>query len=442
MERLRARDSNRNEARAENESEKERSEDEAVKSDYCIVAPIDYCGPVGRSVRHFFLKLIEVGQPILVLLQRKRTPFLTKCMKGASFLGTEDFLGLWLVFLQLCVNTHLARMYIILMAISMFSVGYFKAVLRLPRPRLPLVKPLELAQDWALPSNHATIASCLPMYVWIYSYIHSAALGLSSIQVVGIFIVMCSWSFSVMFSRIYIGIHSPADVVTGGILGCFLLSVFLQIDKQLDSLISQESAPWIFFLLVIFLCRLYPSVESTDPGLSDGISVLGVAFGQVLARSLSTGPILPAVLEETAALSAQIILLNCFIRMLLAGILAGSCEFLLKPLLYSVFSSFYDVFGLDFYSGSKERKRAFKDPQLRYAKHLTQSFRIPEINLEGSKDESQTEILSRLADPHFTPSCKWNIDLPVKFTIYSILMYSIVEILPVGLGFIPKHLLQ
>ncbi|CBY37420.1 unnamed protein product, partial [Oikopleura dioica] len=69
-------------------------------------------------------------------------------------------------------------------------------------------------------------------------------------------------------------------------------------------------------------------------------------------------------------------------------------------------------------------------------------FRIPPINLEGSKDESQSEILSRLADPHFTPSSKWNIDLPVKFTIYSILMYSIVEILPVGLVFIPKHLLQ
>lgn len=60
MERLRARDSNRNEARSGNESEKERSEDKVVKSDYCIVAPIDYCGTVGRSVRHFFLALIEV----------------------------------------------------------------------------------------------------------------------------------------------------------------------------------------------------------------------------------------------------------------------------------------------------------------------------------------------------------------------------------------------
>lgn len=69
---------------------------------------------------------IQVGQPILVLLQRKRTPLMTHCMKAASFLGTEDFLGLWLTFLQLCVNSQLARMYSILMAISMFSVGYFK----------------------------------------------------------------------------------------------------------------------------------------------------------------------------------------------------------------------------------------------------------------------------------------------------------------------------
>ena len=72
------------------------------------------------------LNFIQVGQPILVLLQRKRTPLMTHCMKAASFLGTEDFLGLWLTFLQLCVNSQLARMYSILMAISMFSVGYFK----------------------------------------------------------------------------------------------------------------------------------------------------------------------------------------------------------------------------------------------------------------------------------------------------------------------------
>ena len=56
--RRRGKDSNRNEA-AER-SEETVCTDPAVKSDYYVVAPIDYCGPVGRSIRHFFLALIEV----------------------------------------------------------------------------------------------------------------------------------------------------------------------------------------------------------------------------------------------------------------------------------------------------------------------------------------------------------------------------------------------
>lgn len=430
MERRRVKDSSLNES----------VDDLETKSSFCVVAPIDYCGPVGRGIRHSFLALIEVGQPILVLLQRRRTPFLTKCMKAASFLGTEDFLGLWLTFLQLCVNTRLARLYCMLMAIAMFAVGYLKAILRLPRPRLSLVKPLELAQDWALPSNHGTIASCLPMYVWVYSYIHSTALGLSTFQFIGIFLVMCTWSVSVMFSRIYIGIHSPADVVTGGVLGCFLLSYFLQIDEQLDFFISTQSfqPACVFLFLVLLLCRIYPSVESTDPGLSDGLSVLGVAFGQVLARSLRAGPTLPAVLEDSQNHSSLHILINCLVRMFLAICMTGAVEFLVKPLIKAVFAAFYDVLGLEFYSGSAERRIAFKHQKLRYLKHLRPSFRIPPVRLEGTKDESQSDILGRMADPQFAAAQKWNIDLPVKFFTYSLLMYSLVEILPMGLNMLVK----
>ena len=66
------------------------------------------------------------------------------------------------------------------MAFAFYCVGCAKAFLCLPRPRLPLVKPLESALDWALPSNHAVMATCLPLYVWFYSYLHQAQLGLTS----------------------------------------------------------------------------------------------------------------------------------------------------------------------------------------------------------------------------------------------------------------------
>ena len=104
---------------------------------------------------------------------------LLKCEQTMKSLFTE-FFTFFVIFLNLCINTRLARLYIILMAFAFYCVGCAKAFLCLPRPRLPLVKPLESALDWALPSNHAVMATCLPLYVWFYSYLHQAQLGLTS----------------------------------------------------------------------------------------------------------------------------------------------------------------------------------------------------------------------------------------------------------------------
>ena len=93
-----------------------------------VVAPIDYMGELGRSIRHHLLNFIEVGQPILVLLQRRRTPSLTKSMRMASFFGTEDFFTIYIIFLQWCVNARLARLYTILMSLAFYLCGYFKVI--------------------------------------------------------------------------------------------------------------------------------------------------------------------------------------------------------------------------------------------------------------------------------------------------------------------------
>ena len=37
-----------------------------------------------------------------------------------------------------------------------------------------------------------------------------------------------------MFSRIYLGVHSPADVVAGSLVGCLTLSAWLHYDDILD----------------------------------------------------------------------------------------------------------------------------------------------------------------------------------------------------------------
>jgi len=41
-----------------------------------------------------------------------------------------------------------------------------------------------------------------------------------------------------MFSRLYLGVHSPADIVAGGIVGCVILAYWIKIDTILDRYIS------------------------------------------------------------------------------------------------------------------------------------------------------------------------------------------------------------
>ena len=151
---------------------------------------------------------------------------------------------------------------------------------------------------------------------------------------------MCSWSVLVMFSRLYLGVHSPADIVSGkfsnfsqallitsvfytsragdwaqaafrqvrpskdqtvavltrpttsatcrgldrvwklslgGILGSILLSLFLQVDDQIDLFISQRGFESILYYLifVVFLLSIFPSTDVSNPV---SFSALGPSF--------------------------------------------------------------------------------------------------------------------------------------------------------------------
>lgn len=41
-----------------------------------------------------------------------------------------------------------------------------------------------------------------------------------------------------MFSRLYLGVHSPADIVAGGIVGCVILACWIKIDNVVDRYIA------------------------------------------------------------------------------------------------------------------------------------------------------------------------------------------------------------
>jgi membrane-associated phospholipid phosphatase len=41
-----------------------------------------------------------------------------------------------------------------------------------------------------------------------------------------------------MMSRLYLGVHSPADIVVGGIIGCIVLAIWMKTDDLFDMALS------------------------------------------------------------------------------------------------------------------------------------------------------------------------------------------------------------
>ena len=63
----------------------------------------------------------------------------------------------------------------------------------------------------------------------------------------GIYFFNFLGSCTILIDRIYLGVHSPADVVAGGLLGVCLLAVyrFLHLDMLIDDLIMNSSSKFM-----------------------------------------------------------------------------------------------------------------------------------------------------------------------------------------------------
>lgn len=418
-----------------------------------VQAPIDNFGVPGRWLRHKLLDGILVGAPVLTSIQRYRTPARTVLMKMISFLGTEDFYTV--LFLAICwaLDSRLGRLFGVLMGIGFYAAGFLKASLRLPRPEWPSIKPEEEAYDWALPSHHSLLGTILPWYIWIYVNLH---VELTSLQLACLFVMIALWSFSVMFSRLYLGVHSPADIVSGGFVGVLILSLWLQLDDIVDNFISHQTIETVLqsTLFIAILLYLHPKCDPGNPSFTDNCCLAGVICGLIFARSqrsrllgfLSLQETLPheTTLTKFAYLSAM--------RLLVGALAIFGARSILKFVIQNSVKMLYKLLNLPFYSSS-----AYKKAGLTAFKHYTNDFRLPPIYIKKSTDSDDSDDCASSDSSYSGPlieskyfysmsktrQCEssmpkdiayganyWDIVVPTKCIVYAILTYFALEILP------------
>ena len=176
--------------------------------------------------------LIENGIAFIIALQAAVGDWFIAPMRFFSYFGNEEFFMLVLPLIYWSIDSALGlRVGFILLTSNLFNnVG--KLIFAGPRPYWVSshVRALWLTEtSFGIPSGHAQIAAS----VWgmVAAYIKRTWVWVVSITVI----------FLIGFSRLYLGVHFPHDVIFGWLLGVLTFWIFMRFWDPVSAWVGKKT---------------------------------------------------------------------------------------------------------------------------------------------------------------------------------------------------------
>ncbi|MGQ9665719.1 MAG: phosphatase PAP2 family protein [Anaerolineae bacterium] len=168
----------------------------------------------------WLLSLSGWGTEVILRIQQFRAPWLDVLFKALSGLGTTYAYLVLLPLVYWCADrvAGIGLAYLVLLS-GWLNAG-LKAFFSVPRPSDPRIVRLEELSDPSFPSGHAQNAAA----VWGYLAGKARRAGF--------------WVFAVLlilgigFSRLYLGVHYPQDVLAGYLVGGLFLVLFVFVGEK------------------------------------------------------------------------------------------------------------------------------------------------------------------------------------------------------------------
>ncbi|MDF2534809.1 MAG: hypothetical protein K0R18_966 [Bacillales bacterium] len=168
--------------------------------------------------------LVTFDNKIIIFANSIHTAYLTKLLKIITAIGSWNqvviILGVILIYLIWKKHYYFGLFIIIVNALSPILNTFLKNTFQRPRPN---IDPYYLYTSFSFPSGHATSAIVLFTTICFLIYhLHSNKFKpfvFFSVLMVGL----------IGFSRVYLGVHYPTDILGGFIIGTMwlMLSIFI-----------------------------------------------------------------------------------------------------------------------------------------------------------------------------------------------------------------------
>ncbi len=237
--------------------------------------------------------LYQFGISLIQFIQTL-SPALDGVMKGFTFLGTVEFYLIFIPFIYWAVDRRIGVRTLLILIYTDFIASSFKLLFHEPRPYwVGDVKALSAETSYGIPSSHSSDSLAVGGYLlkqvkqsWIR-------------WLIGLVI------FFIAFSRLYLGVHFPQDVLFGWLIGFSVLWAIAKWEttlrnwldsKSLSTQIALGFVDSILMVLIGFIIRFiiagtpdpaeWSSFSTEARTVNQFITLAGAAFGTFTGYAL------------------------------------------------------------------------------------------------------------------------------------------------------------
>ncbi|KAI5961785.1 LCB3 [Candida margitis] len=241
--------------------------------------------PFRYQFRSYMLPIVRHETDVLYKLQSTlRNPVFDFYFAWTANLASHTFYILMLPPPIWFGASKMARDLVYVLGLGIYLSGFLKDFFCLPRPRSPPLHRITMSsyttQEYGFPSSHSANATAVSLIVLNKIITNQDSLGVTTYY--SLIAGLMLYYFSLIFGRLYTGMHGFLDIFTGSAVGVIVFLFRYYLGEAWDTFMFSHG--FLFGTasilgLYLFMIHIYPEPIDDCPCFDDSVAFVGVLIG-------------------------------------------------------------------------------------------------------------------------------------------------------------------